>query len=141
MSRRVLPLFALVVLLSAFAAHRAPDAATAARRTVRTIDVTLRCETRDGWVSDSALHAARGDTIVFALTSESDVMDFRVKRKRFLGRWLFGRSELVGAPGQPARGDDMKPDANGTYSYKVEGTCQGGPKAIIDPDIIIDLDL
>lgn len=110
---------------------------------MRTIEVTLSCATRSGSVNDSSLHAQRGDTIVFALTPESDVRDFKVQPKPRVGvlpgRWLFRSREHVGAPGRPAVGNDMKPDAQGTYSYKVIGTCEGGPPAKIDPDIIIDL--
>ncbi len=142
MTRRLLVLVAVVLSASAFvtATVRGPRETPAARRTVRTIGVTLKCETQSGWVTDSSLHAAPGDTILFELSDESDVTDFKIKKKRVLGRWLFERNELNGARGRAARGDDMKRDARGTYSYKVEGTCRGGPKAIIDPDIIIDLD-
>ncbi len=143
MHRRLLVPLALLLGASAFVSlpRLRSDVQGQARLTTRTIFVTLKCETQSGWVSDSSLRAVRGDTINFELTQESDVTDFKVKRKTpIFGRWLFRRSELVGGPGNPARGNDMKPKAEGRYRYKVEGTCRGGPKAIIDPDIIIELD-
>lgn len=113
------------------------------RRATHTIQITLKCETRSGWVSDSSLTVQRGDTIVFALTPDSDVRDFVVAPKPRVGilpgRWLFRSREHEGAPGRPAVGNDMKPDAQGTYSYKVIGTCEGGPPAKIDPDIIVEI--
>lgn len=113
------------------------------RRATHTIQITLKCETRSGWVSDSSVTVQRGDTIVFALTPESDVRDFVVAPKPRVGilpgRWLFRSREHEGAPGRPAVGNDMKPDAQGTYSYKVIGTCEGGPPAKIDPDIIVEI--
>jgi hypothetical protein len=130
---------AVGVFASVTAFAKSPRELPTARRTVHTIGITLKCDTRSGWVTDSSLHAAVGDTIIFELSPESDVTDFKIKKKRMFGRWLFKRSELDGAPGIAARGDDMKPDARGTYSYQVEGKCRGGPKAIIDPDIIIDI--
>ena len=111
------------------------------RRTTHSITVNLTCgNDTDDWVSDSSVRAIRGDTIEWVLTPESDVEDFKVKKKRLLGRWLFERSEVPGAPGNPARGTDMKPDARGTYTYEIQGRCRGPQKALIDPDIIIDLD-
>ncbi|HRN53675.1 MAG TPA: hypothetical protein PK788_09265 [Gemmatimonadaceae bacterium] len=125
------------------AADRGASAAVAARRTSHTIYVTMKCETRSGWVSDSALHARQGDTISFALTPESDVRTLVVTPKPraviFPGPWPYRTRKLEGAPGRPAVGNDMKPNAQGRYSYNVMGTCPGGPPARIDPDIIIDI--
>jgi hypothetical protein len=109
-----------------------------------TITVNLTCgNDTDDWVSDSSVTAKRGDIIEWVLTPESDVESFKVKVKRvfpWIGRpWLFERAEVDGAPGRPARGDDMKPNAEGRYRYEVIGKCRGPEKAEIDPDIIIDL--
>jgi hypothetical protein len=112
----------------------------ASRRGTHTILVNLTCgNDTDDWVNDSSVRAIRGDTIVWQLTPESSVEDFKVKRKRLMGRWLFERSEVPGAPGNPARGNDMKSDAEGRYTYEIKGRCRGPEKAEIDPDIIIDL--
>lgn len=111
-----------------------------ARRSTHTVTVNLTCgDDTDDWVSDSTVEALRGDTIVWVLTPESTVEDFKVKKKRLLGRWLFQRAEVPGAPGNPAVGNDMKADARGTYSYAIKGRCQGSEKADIDPDIIVDI--
>lgn len=113
--------------------------ASVARRASHTITVNLTCgNDKDDWVSDSSLKVARGDTIDWVLTPESNVEDFKVKKKRFFGRWLFDRSDVVGSRGNPARGNDMKRDARGTYTYEIVGRCRGPEKAIIDPDIIVD---
>lgn len=137
MARRFALLCAVVLATVAFAQPQAQA------RTTRRIEITLSCKTRSGWVSDSTLRARRGDIIEFVLTPASDVRDFVVAPKPRLGilpgRWLFHRRELDGAPGRPAVGNDMKPDAEGRCSYKVIGICQGGPNARIDPDIIIDI--
>ena len=118
----------------------ARSAAVSARRlTTHTITVNLTCgNDSDDWVSDSTINAVRGDTIEWVLTPESNVEDFKVRKKRLLGRWLFERGEVPGAPGNPARGNDMKPDAQGRYIYEIKGRCRGPEKADIDPEIIID---
>ena len=148
MIRRLVVVSALAVTAMAAvapwsAAERAAEASAAARRTSHTIYVTMKCDTRSGWVSDSALHARQGDTIYFALTPESDVRTLVVtpkpRAKIFPGPWPYRTRKLEGEPGRPAVGNDMKPNAQGRYSYNVLGTCQGGPPAKIDPDIIIDI--
>lgn len=118
-----------------------PAGAEPVRRTTHTIMVNLTCgDDTDDWVSDSTVRAIRGDTITWELTPESNVEDFKVKKKRLLGRWLFERADVPGAPGNPARGDDMKANAEGRYTYEIKGRCRGPEKAEIDPDIIIDLE-
>lgn len=148
MQRRIVLLSSLAFVASAVAStqlSRTHETAAddSLRRATHTIAITLKCETQSGWVNDSSLHAMRGDTIVFALTPDSDVRDFVVTPKPRLGilpgRWLFRSRQHEGARGRPAVGNDMKPDAEGLYSYKVIGICPGGPPAKIDPDIIIDL--
>jgi hypothetical protein len=105
-----------------------------------TITVNLTCgNDKDDWVSDSSVTAKRGDTIEWVLTPESDVTGFKVKKKNLFGRWLFERAEVDGGPGNPARGNDMKRDAQGLYRYEIKGRCRGPEKAEIDPDIIIDI--
>lgn len=105
-----------------------------------TITVNLTCgNDTDDWVSDSSVTAKRGDTIEWVLTPESNVESFKVKKKNLFGRWLFERSDVEGGPGNPARGNDMKPDAEGLYRYEIKGRCNGPEKAEIDPDIIIDI--
>lgn len=144
MSRRraLVPLLAIVVAVAASMPARAPEetsSGSAARRATHTITVNLTCgDEKDDWVSDSSLHAARGDTINWVLTDSSNVEDFKVKKKRWFGRWLFERSDLTGSRGNPARGNDMKPNARGTYTYEIVGRCRGPEKALIDPDIVID---
>lgn len=134
--------FAAVVFAAMPSRARAvASVADSARRTTHTITVNLTCgNDSDDWVNDSSVHAMRGDTIDWVLTPESTVEDFKVKRKRLFGRWLFKRSEVLGSPGNPARGNDMKEDAEGRYTYEIKGRCAGPEKAEIDPDIIIDLD-
>lgn len=148
MVRRLVVPISLAVAAMAFASPSvsgARDGAShaVARRATHTIQITLKCESQSGWVNDSALTVQRGDTVVFALTPDSDVRDFVVAPKPRLGflpgRWLFRSRQHEGAPGRPAVGNDMKPDAEGTYSYKVTGVCPGGPPAKIDPDIIVEI--
>lgn len=144
MIRRLVVVSALTVTaMAAVAPWSAADRAAEARRSSHTIYVTMKCDTRSGWVSDSALHARQGDTITFALTPESDVRTLVVtpkpRAKIFPGPWPYRTRKLEGAPGRPAVGNDIKPNAQGRYSYNVLGTCQGGPPAKIDPDIIIDI--
>lgn len=140
---------ALILVLAIFAVgfaamparpREAASKAGARRSETHTITVNLTCgNDTDDWVSDSSVTAKRGDTIEWVLTPESDVTGFKVKKKNLFGRWLFQRSEVEGAPGNPARGNDMKPDAEGLYRYEIKGRCRGSEKAEIDPDIIIDL--
>lgn len=137
----ILVLAVITVALGAMPARtRVPSAgAASARLTTHTITVNLTCgDDTDDWVSDSSVTAFLGDTIQWVLTPESNVEDFKIKKKRLLGRWLFERAEVVGGPGNPARGDDMKSDARGTYTYEIKGRCRGSEKAEIDPDIIIE---
>jgi len=140
--RAIIPVFIIAVAVAAAMPARSVDRSTGSpteRRTSHTITVNLTCgNDSDDWVSDSSLKVARGDTIDWVLTPESNVEDFKVKKKRFLGRWLFERSDLVGRRGNPARGNDMKRDARGTYTYEIVGRCRGPEKAVIDPDIIIE---
>lgn len=148
MVRRLVVLSSLALAAMAFASPSVTGVPAGApraepRRATHTIQITLKCETRSGWVNDSSLKVQRGDTVVFALTPDSDVRDFVVAPKPRLGilpgRWLFRSRQHEGAPGRPAVGNDMKPDAEGTYSYKVIGICPGGPPAKIDPDIIVEI--
>jgi hypothetical protein len=135
----VLAIVAVVLAAVPARPHRPLAAADSARLGTHTVMVNLTCgNDSDDWVSDSSIHAALGDTIVWQLTPESTVEDFKVKKKRLFGRWLFNRDEVDGAPGNPARGNDMKSDANGRYVYEIKGRCRGPEKAEIDPDIIID---
>lgn len=143
---RRLALFAAVaiVLVTAAAApsgaRPTSTAAGSARTATHTITVNLTCgNDTDDWVSDSTVTAKRGDTIEWVLTPESNVVDFKVRKKRWYNRWLFERPDVPGRPGEPARGNDMKPDAEGRYRYEIIGRCQGPEKAEIDPDIIIEI--
>jgi hypothetical protein len=140
--RAIVPLFVVAVAVAAAMPARPSTASSGslgARRTSHTITVNLTCgNDSDDWVSDSSLQVARGDTIDWVLTPESNVQGFRVKKKRIFGRWLFERADVDGAPGNPARGNDMKRDARGRYVYEINGRCQGPEKADIDPEIIVD---
>ncbi len=140
--RLFIPLFVVTVAVAAAMPARSREVASADRaatRTSHTITVNLTCgNDKDDWVSDSSLRVVRGDTIDWVLTDSSNVEDFKVKKKRLLGRWLFERGDVMGSRGNPARGNDMKRDARGTYSYEIVGRCRGPEKAIIDPDIIVD---
>jgi hypothetical protein len=145
LSRRLAAVPALGILAIALSAwlkapqDRPSDAAGNARETY-TIRVNLSCNDipSDDWVSDSVVEAKRGDEIVWELTAESDAKDFKVRKKHFWNRWLFRRDNIPGGPGNPARGNDMKDDAEGTYRYEIIGQCQGPEKAFVDPEIIID---
>lgn len=107
---------------------------------VHTVMVTMQCGPGADSVYPVELHAKRGDEIVWQMTPESDAHQIRIKKKNLFGRWLFRTNVIEGDRQNPARGRDMKEDAEGLYRYDVIGICQGGPNELIDPDIIIDLD-
>lgn len=143
---RLLLLPAIAVLL--FAALRAAPAPTPAggelaRAKTVTVTIVFQCNglrSVDPW----QVRAVEGDTIVWVLdTLRSDVADFSIDRKRALGRFPFQTRPLRGGRGRPAAGRDMRPNAQGTYPYNIVSECPGPgnsmQRAIIDPDIIIDV--
>lgn len=121
---------------SAFSATRQQDSA----REVHTVMVTMQCGVGADSVHPTELHVKRGDEIVWEMTPESDAQQIRIKKKNLFGRWLFRTNVIEGDRQNPARGRDMKEDAEGRYRYDVIGICQGGPNELIDPDIIVDVE-
>lgn len=117
---------------------RPTDVPNGLSRATDTVLVTLQCGEKPDSVHPYEITVKRGDVIEWVLTPESDVERFMIKKKNFFGRWLFETAEIEGAPGRPAAGRDMKPNAEGRYRYNVIGICRGGPNEKIDPDVIVD---
>lgn len=144
MSLLLLPGVAVLVLAALRTAPApVPAAPELSRAKTVTVTVVFKCDglrAVDPW----QVRAAEGDTIVWVLdTLRSDVTEFSIDRKRALGRFPFQTRPLRGGRGRPAAGRDMKPNASGTYQYNIVSQCPGPgnamQRAVIDPDIIIDV--
>ena len=133
--------FPIAVAAIGIAAGAMPKAVQTS--TVVPVNVTITC-TGDGVQFSISPYRVRlnvGDGVDWRLVNSPNVTEFSIDRKAGKA-WPYTDSPPYrGGRGNPAKGRNMDPKADGTYPYNVAATCSPSDGSqryiVIDPDMIV----